>query len=129
MSIITVTVEAGPILRGLLNGVSARLDIIISNQQKEQATVSKLDDQVVSLTAEVAKYTSVEQSAVALLNGIKAQIAKAVQDAMAAGATTGQLASIQAVQDSVTANTTALAAAVAANTPVPPGPPQPQPTP
>lgn len=91
--------------------------------------MSKLDDEVATLGADVTKQTSVEQSAITLLNGIGDKIAKAVQDAIAAGATPTQLASIRAVHETVTTNTTALAAAVAANTQVPPGPPQPQPTP
>lgn len=126
---INVVVELGPNLQRLLQGVSAKLDTIISNQIKEQVAMSKLDDEVGTLAADVTKQTSVEQSAITLLNSIGGLIAKAVQDAIAAGATPGQIASIRAVHDTVTTNTTELAAAVAANIQVPPGPPQPQPTP
>lgn len=66
-----------------------------------------------ALTAEVAAVTTVEQSAIALINGLAAQLAAAGTDP----------AKLQALHDSLAASSTALAAAVAANTPAdPPAP-------
>ncbi len=72
----------------------------------------ELDD----LTAEVAAVTTVEQSAIALINGIAAQLAAAGTDP----------AKLSALTASLTASSTALAAAIAANTPAAPvAPPAP----
>jgi hypothetical protein len=73
-----------------------------------------------ALTAEVAAVTTVEQSAITLLEGLSAQLA-------AAGTDPAKLAALQASLESSRA---ALAAAVTANTPVaPPAPPAPAPAP
>lgn len=61
------------------------------------------------LKAEVARNTTVEQSAVALMAGISAQLAAAIAS--------GDMTQVQAVADTLKANDDALAAAVAANTP------------
>ena len=60
------------------------------------------------LTAEVERNTSVEGSALVLIQGFAAQLAAAGTDPVA----------LQALQTQLTANDDALAAAVAANTPV-----------
>ena len=60
-----------------------------------------------TLTAEVARNTTVEASALALIQGLAAQIKSAGTDPVA----------LKAITDSLTANDDALAAAVAANTP------------
>jgi len=52
-----------------------------------------------------------------LLNGFQAIIAKAVQDALAAGATPAQLKAITDANAAMAAKNDALAAAVAANAP------------
>jgi hypothetical protein len=62
------------------------------------------------LTAQVTQNTSVESSAVTLIQGIAAQLAAAGTDPVALAALTAQL----------TSSATALAAAVAANTPAAP---------
>ena len=67
--------------------------------------MSALDD----LTAQVAQNTSVEESAVTLINGLAAQLA-------AAGTDPAKLASLQT---SLAASAKDLAAAVAANTAAP----------
>ncbi len=59
------------------------------------------------LTAEVTRNTSVEQSALTLIQGLAAQLAAAGTDPVA----------LKALQDQLTQNDDALAAAVAANTP------------
>jgi hypothetical protein len=66
----------------------------------------ELDD----LTAEVAADTAVESSAVTLINGLAAQITAAGTDP----------AKLSALTSSLTTSSTALAAAVAQNTPVAP---------
>ena len=60
-----------------------------------------------ALTAEVANNTTVEKSALAMLQGLAAQLAAAGTDP----------AKLQALRDTLAANDTELAAAVAANTP------------
>jgi len=72
-----------------------------------------IDDLVAQATAN----ESVEDSAVIVLNGLQAQIAAAVQTALANGATAAQLAAVTQVSTDLKAHADALAAAVAANTP------------
>ena len=68
------------------------------------------------LTAEVTRNTSVEQSALTLIQGLAAQIAAAGTDPV----------KLKALQDQLAQNDDALAAAVAANTaPTPPAAPAP----
>ena len=69
-----------------------------------------------ALRLQVEKTTEVEDSAIALINGIAARIQKAVDTAIAGGATAEQLAPVQAEVDTLRAKTEALSAAVAANT-------------
>ena len=69
---------------------------------KENIMSKELDN----LTEEVAKVTSVEQSAIALLQGLSAQIVALKTDPVA----------LQALADSLDASSQALADAVAANT-------------
>mgnify|MGYP001614089774 CR=1 FL=1 len=87
--------------------------------------MSALDDKITALQAEVAKNTTVEKSALALIQGFAAQLAAAVQAALAAGATRAQLQSLTDLQTTITANDDELAAAVLANTPAPPVTPTP----
>lgn len=67
--------------------------------------------QIDDLKAAVANDTTVEQSAITLLNGLSAQLAAA----LAGG---NPSADVQGVIDNINANATSLAAAVTANTPV-----------
>lgn len=83
---------------------------------------------VAGLTAQVAQNTSVEQSALVLIQGFgvaQAALAKQLADALAANDPVALAAVQQAIDDSVAqlaASDTALAAAVALNTtPVPAG--------
>jgi hypothetical protein len=80
--------------------INKKLDILIIQERNEMAT---LDD----LTAEVAAQTTVNQSAITLLQGLKAKLDAAGTDP----------AKLQAIKDSLTANDQALAQAVTANTP------------
>ncbi len=85
--------------RKQLNRIEAKLDAILTNQEKEMAA---LDD----LTTQVAANTTVEGSAVTLIQGLAAQLA-------AAGTDPTKLAALQA---SLKTSADALAAAVAQNT-------------
>jgi len=82
-----------------------------------------LDAQIANLTADVAAETTVEQSAITLINGIPTLIANAVAAAQAAGATPAELAALTALGTSITNSRAGLAAAVTANTPAPAAPP------
>lgn len=64
------------------------------------------------LTADVATLTTVDQSAITLINGLAAQIKAAGVDP----------AALKALTDQMEAQSSALAAAVAANTPAAPAP-------
>jgi len=70
------------------------------------------------LTTQVTNTTTVEQSAITLINGIQARIDAAVQQALANGATADQLQPISDLSNAMEAQTDALAAAIQAN----PGP-------
>jgi hypothetical protein len=74
-------------------------------------------DTIEALRVEVERNKSVDDSAIALLNGIAARIQAAVDAATAAGATAEQVAQTQALANSLKSDTDALAAAVTANTP------------
>ena len=84
----------------LLQQIDTKLDLIL---EKEGIIMSDLT----SLTAQVTQNTSVEGSAVTLIQGLAAQITAAGTDPVALAALTTQL----------NTSATALAAAVAANTP------------
>jgi GAF domain-containing protein len=95
--------------------------------QKQMSTtgtaLNALDTEIASLTTTVTNETTVEASAVALINGFAAQLATAVANAQAAGATPAELAELTALQAQVAASSTTLAAAVTANTPAAPAAP------
>lgn len=84
--------------------------------------MSLLDDKLAALQLEVANNTSVEKSALALIQGFGAQLQAAVEAALAQGATPAQLQSITDFQSTLAANDSELAAAVLAGTPVTPPP-------
>ena len=69
-----------------------------------------------TLQAEVAKVVSVEQSAVTLLGGLKAQLDAAIATSITAGNPTA----LNQLSADLTAQTDALTAAITANTPVAP---------
>jgi anti-sigma factor ChrR (cupin superfamily) len=108
--------------QGRLDRIERLLGQILRTLKQEEVQMSLLDDKIAALTAEVANETTVEESAVALLNGIPKMIADAVAAAQAAGATPAQLQSLTDLQTTLAANDTSLAAAVTANTPAAPAP-------
>jgi len=81
--------------------------------------MSQLDDDIAALTTAVSDENTVIDSAIALINGIQAQIQAAVQAALAQGATPEELQAITDAVNSIGAKKQALADAVAANTPPP----------
>ena len=107
-------------IRSQLDRIERLLNQLILQGAKN---MSQLDTAIAALTAQVAAETTVEQSAVTLINGIPALIASAVATATAAGATPVQLAAITALGTSIQTSSTSLASAVTANTqPAPPAP-------
>ena len=85
-----------------------------------EKAMSALDDKITTLQADVTALTTTDQSAIALINGISAQIAAAVAAAQAAGATPAQLQSLTDLDTAIKTQQTGLAAAVTANTPAAP---------
>jgi hypothetical protein len=97
--------------------VERLLTTLLTKVDHMNTAVDSLDSEITALQADVTAQTTVNASAVALLEGIPGLIQTAVTAALAAGATPAQLASVKAVGDSIITNSAALAAAVTANTP------------
>ena len=95
------------------------LSQILAGVARLETKMAALDDQITALTAQVAANTSVENSALVLINGFAAQLATAVAAAAAAGATPTQLKSLTDLGTAIKTSDDALAAAVAANTTAP----------
>jgi hypothetical protein len=76
--------------------------------------MSALSDAVAALSTQVAQQTTVEQSAITLINGIAAQLAAALANAADADAA---VAAVTALTTQLQTDATSLAADVAANTP------------
>ena len=102
---ITVTIGLDPATQAQID----RIEASIAQLQKGDVTIMA---DLTALTAEVARDTTVEESAVTLIQGLAAQIA-------AAGTDPVKLAALQA---QLKTSTDALAAAVAANTSTTPPP-------
>lgn len=100
-----------------LDGICEKIDLF---EQLLRAFMSQLDDQIQALTDAVAQETTVNASAITLINGIPGLIADAIAKATAAGATPAQLQALSDLQAKVTSSSTDLAAAVMANTPAAP---------
>ena len=96
--------------------VQAQLDRIENLLKGIYTMANALDTDIASLQAEVTAETAVEQSAITLIDGIAAQIAAAVAASQAAGATAAELQAVTNLQAAIQASSTALAAAVTANT-------------
>src|ERR1700722_463555 len=81
--------------------------------------VKAMSTQLTALQAQVAQNTSVEQSAVTLINGLASQLAAAI-----AAQNNGTPWALPALQSELASRATAPAAAIRANTPAaPPAPP------
>lgn len=97
----------------------ARIEHFVRREVRE---LSQLDDKIAALQTQVANETTVDQSAIALLNGIPQLIADAVNNALSQGATPAQLQAMTDLGTTIGNNASGLAAAVTANTPPPPPP-------
>jgi hypothetical protein len=90
--------------------INEKLDLIIKNQTIEKGARNKMAVTLDDILANAKDETTVDNSIIALLNSISAQLTAAGQDP----------AKLQAVNDLITANKAAIAAAVVANTPAAP---------
>lgn len=81
--------------------------------------MSQMDDEVTKLVADVGAERTVVDSAVKAFQGFPALMQKAVDDAIAAGATQAQLQSIVDLQRASEQQASDLAAAIPANAPAP----------
>ena len=89
--------------------------ILAAIQRAKEEIMSATDDAINQLAADVAAETTVEQSAIALLNGIPDVVAKALADAGVNDTATA--AAVAQIDATIKANAAALGAAVTANTP------------
>ena len=103
----------------ILSAISALATQLTTLQNTMESKMSALDDAITQLQADVANLTTVDQSAIALINGFAAQMAKAIADALAAGATATQLQSLTDMHTAIVAQDSSLAAAVSAGTTTP----------
>jgi len=87
--------------------IDAKLDRILHLLETLIGKEERLMQNLAALTSQVEANTSVEASAVLLINGIAAQLAAVSTDPVA----------VQALADKLKASSDTLAAAVAANTP------------
>lgn len=79
--------------------------------------MSAISDAVAALQTQVAQQTTVEQSAVTLINGIAAQLTAALANAKDDAAA---VAAVTAITSQLQTSATGLSTAVSANTPAPP---------
>jgi hypothetical protein len=89
---------------------------ILANQNQGLKLMSQISDAITALQTQVAQNTSVESSALTLIQGIAAQLAAALANATD---DTAAVAAVTAVNTQLQTSAAALAAAVAANTPPP----------
>lgn len=95
--------------------VPEKLGQILTTLLRLESKMSQMDDEVAQLQTDVTALRGVEDSAIALINGIAQKIADAVAAALAAGATPAQLQAVSDLSTAVKTDATDLAAAVAAN--------------
>jgi uncharacterized coiled-coil protein SlyX len=95
---------------------SSSLAQILAGIDRLEKQMSKLDDQISALTAQVQANTDVENSALVLIQGFSARLDAAVAAAQAAGATPTQLQALTDLGTAIKTSDDSLAAAVAANT-------------
>lgn len=99
----------------------ALLETILANQEKERLRMSALSDAVASLTAANAAEHQELQLVLAAVKEFPGKLQTAIDQAIANGASSEVLASIQAVKDQADADTKAMADALAAPPPAPAG--------
>ncbi len=93
--------------------IQVELDAITARIKAMSATMQTAID---SLTQQVAAETTVNASAVTLINGFAARLQTAIDAATAAGASPAQVQALTDLAASVETNTASLSAAVASNT-------------
>jgi hypothetical protein len=103
-----------------LGAVMARIDSMDRRIKKLSRRMERmmpaLDDKIVQLQTDVSEISTVVDSAIALIGGIAEQVRRAVEEALAAGATEAQLQAMTDLGASLDAKGAALAAAVAEHT-------------
>lgn len=118
INISTTLDELDAALNRVADKVALKLQLSLALlTQKVNEMSGTVDAALADLTAKVENETTVNASAVALINGFPALIAQAVAAAQAAGATPDQLAAFDALGKSIQANADELASSVSANTP------------
>lgn len=100
---------------GFVRAVLDRLDEILRRVKLIQRGDTEIMGQLDALVAQVTQNESVEASAVLLINGIAAKITAAVN--AASSLSSADAATLLALPATLSTSATALAAAVAANTP------------
>ena len=100
-------------LVALQAAIALGVAILIRRTGGLMASAADLQAQVDRLTADVTAEKTAEDSAIALLQGLKAQL----DAALAAGTPDAVVAQVQQVADAIEQNTASLGAAVAANQP------------
>jgi hypothetical protein len=101
----------------VLQGIDKKLDQLLKGQQTMSSAANTLAQVLANLQAEVANNTTVESSALTLVQAIPTMIQNAVTQALAEGATGQQLSSFNTLITQLQQNDTNLAAAVTVNTP------------
>ena len=114
------------LIRGTLLGINNKLDNIYKRENEIMATLAEIQEKIAKQTADIAEQKTVEESIVTLLNQTVAT-EKDIKAQLEAAIASNDPAALQAVADTLDANTTALeantadiAAAVTANTPAAP---------
>lgn len=96
--------------------------------RKVKKMSEELQAELDALASDVESLTSVDQSAISLLNGLSAQLSAALAAAANSGASEAQLAQLTSLDTALKNRTTELANAVTSNTPAA-QPPEPEPAP
>lgn len=90
--------------------IERKVDLLLYQSGKEEFAMSALQDALDALTTQVSENTSLEQSAITMIQGLAQQIAQAADDP----------AEVAALSAHLKESADALAAAITANTPAAP---------
>ncbi len=108
-------------LLNALDASTSRILVELDALRREAKAMSQtLQGSIDTLIAEVGRQTTVNDSAIALINGFSARLQAAIDAATAAGASPAQTAQLTQLAASLTSNDDQMANAVAANTPAAP---------
>jgi predicted nucleic acid-binding Zn-ribbon protein len=110
-------VEKGNALSAETNALQGAIDKNQIRRLSREQSMATAQEQIATLTTQVTTATTVEKSAQTLIEGIQARIDAVVAAAIANGATAEQLQPVSDLSTAMDAESTALAAAVRANTP------------